>query len=451
MAVSYGGAPPDVRIIPYSPRKLQEELHDKVKRFSVLVMHRRFGKTVFAINHMIRHLLTVADHARPQGAYIAPTYGQAKRIAWEYFKDYARPIGARFNETELKITFPTGAVLYLYGAENPDAIRGNYFHIVVLDEYGDMHPRLYAEVVRPALSDYRGHALWIGTPKGANQFKKIFDVAAREMRAGNEDWFCDVKRASETGIIDAAELEEARRVMSSAEYEQEFECSWSAAIRGAYYAERMDKLRELGRIARLPHEPNLPVYTGWDLGMSDSTAIWFAQVFRGEYRLIDYYEASGEGLRHFVNVLKDKEYIYERHFFPHDVMVRELSTGASRQEVLAGFGVKATALPRLPVQDGIEAVRGILPNCWFDDGDWVSRGVEAVSHYHREWDDRRGDYRDRPVHDWSSHAADALRTLAIGLTRDFQRSSAADVVSSARRGRLADGRPLVVSGASREF
>ncbi|WP_119461831.1 terminase large subunit domain-containing protein [Rhodospirillaceae bacterium SYSU D60014] len=395
--------------LPYRPRPLQAELHRTLGRFNVLVAHRRFGKTVFCINELIAKAVANAL-VEPRYAYVAPFYRQAKSVAWDYLKHYTAPIpGVRHNESELRCDLPGGARIRLFGADDPDRLRGLYFDGVVLDEYAQMNPRVWSEVLRPALTDRKGWAIFIGTPMGRNGFWEIYDRATRE-----PDWFAARFRASETGVIDAGELAAARAVMSEDEYAQEFECSFDVAVTGSYYGKLIAAAEGEGRIGKVPWEPALPVHTAWDLGVGDSTAIWFCQQAGREVRLIDYYEASGVGLDHYAKVLSAKPYAYGEHLLPHDVRVTELGTGKSRLETLAGLGLRARVVANLPVDDGIQAVRNLLPRCWVD-AERCARGLEALRQYRREYDDKLKAFKARPLHDWTSHAADALRYLAVGL------------------------------------
>lgn len=409
-------------VIPYSPRPEQRLIHDSAARFRVVVAHRRLGKTVACVNELVKRAIDCTLE-RPRYAYIAPYRNQAKQVAWDYVQEYLRPIpGADFNQAELRADFLDRRVT-LYGADNPDALRGIYLDGAVLDEYADMDPRVWTEVIRPALADRGGWAVFIGTPKGKNAFYDLFRSVDK-----HKDWESLIFKASETGIVAKGELEDARAVMSEDQYEQEFECSFEAAIQGAYYGKDMRVAEEAGRIASIPWEPKVPVYTAWDLGIGDSTAIWCAQLVGNEIRLIDYYEASGVGLDHYAKILKDKPYVYERHLLPHDGDVKELGTGRSRREVLESLGLKTEIVKNLGVDDGINAVRTILPRCWFD-AKKCERGIEALRQYRRAYDDKLKAFRARPLHDWTSHASDAMRYLAVGMP-DRSRNAAAPKVNT---------------------
>jgi hypothetical protein len=401
--------------IPYKPRALQAEMHSSLKRWNVLVMHRRFGKTVFAVNHLIKHALT-CELPRPRVAFIAPTFTQAKRIAWDYVKYYASVIpGVSFNETELRVDFPNGGRLMLLSAENPDALRGIYLDMAIFDEFGMQNPRVWGEVVRPALSDREGAAIFLGTPAGHNHFFDLLEQARSEMENGSDQWYWKVVKASESGLVKEVELDAARAQMTPEQYEQEYECSFTAAIIGAYYGKLMAEADDEGRITRVPYDPAYPVHTAWDLGVNDSTAIWFAQVFRGgAVNVIDYYENGGVGLDHYADVINRKDYTYGDHLAPHDIEVRELGSGKSRLETAATLGLRFKVVPKMKVADGINAARMLLPKCYFDRDKCVT-GIEMLRQYRQEWDERRKMFRDHPRHDFTSHAADAFRYLAVGL------------------------------------
>lgn len=399
-----------------------------MRRFNVLVCHRRFGKTVLAVNELIDR----AIHCKlpsPRVAYLAPLRKQAKQVVWDYAKRYTAPIpGMKANEAELRIDLPGDRRLFIEGADNPDALRGLYLDAVALDEFGQMSPSVWREVIRPALADRQGVAIFIGTPKGRNEFHKLYDGALNGFPRDDKtrhpvdpNWFTALYRASETGVVDEQELASARRDMEEAEYAQEFECSFEAAIVGAYYGKLIAAADSEKRIGNVPWEPNLLVHTAWDLGIGDSTSIWFVQQVGREVRLIDYYEASGAGLDHYAKVLREKPYVYGDHLVPHDAEARELGTGKTRVETLASLGIRSRVVPRQDVDDGINAVRNILPRSWIDSAK-CARGIEALRNYRREWDDRLGAFRPRPLHDWASHGADALRTAAMGLREDTGKS-----------------------------
>jgi phage terminase large subunit len=394
-------------VIPYAPRPQQLLVHDALEgnRFAVAVCHRRFGKTVAAINHLIRAAMLCPKES-PRYAYVAPTYGQAKRVAFDYLLKFTEPLSPTANISELRVDF-YGRRISLYGADNPDSLRGIYLDGVVLDEVGDMNPKVWNEVLRPSLTDRLGWALFIGTPKGANHFKDLRDRAETE-----PGWKLLEFKASETGILPEAELAAAKKEMGEDKYAQEFECSFDSPVEGSYYASLLGKLAP-ERFQAFERDDLCKTYTAWDLGVGDSTAIWVCQVAGQERRLIDFYENHGVGLDSYVKWIRDSGYTQAEHILPHDVEVRELGSGKSRKEALQDLGLSITVCPRVSVDDGIQAVRRLLPNCYFHPK--TKQGLDALRNYRREYDERRNVFYDKPLHDWSSHAADAFRYLAVGM------------------------------------
>jgi len=408
-------APEQAVDLGYAPRPQQVALHQALEthRWVVAVCHRRMGKTVAAVNHLLVAALECGK-PRPRFGYIAPTYRMAKLIAWDYLKAFSAPLtGIEQRESDLIVNLPNSARVQLFGADNPDTLRGQYFDGVVFDEFGMHQANVFSEVVRPALADRRGWALFLGTPNGRNQFSQVADQATT-----TEGWAYLEFKASDTQLIPDDELTAARAIMTPDEYRQEFECSFEAAVKGSIYATELEQARADGRLTTVPVDPALPVDTDWDLGVGDSTSVVFSQSLRsGEVRIVDYYEASGEGFPHYAQVLQARGYTYGTHWAPHDIAVRELGTGKSRLEVAGTFGIKFQVTPRLTggrneVEDGIHAVRLLLPRCWFDLGRTKAL-VEALQHYRRDYNTRLQEFKATPVHDWASHAADAFRGLAV--------------------------------------
>jgi len=402
--------------LPYRPREQFKALHRRKSRWAICVTHRRAGKTVACINELV---LATGKCRRlfPRFAYIAPHLNQAKDVAWSYLKEYTATIpGRRVNESELWVELPGGARIRLYGADNPERLRGLYLDGVILDEFGDMDPAVWTQVVRPMLSDRNGWACFIGTPRGRNAFHALWT------RAGEDrDWYRLELKASKTRLLDAKELADARRMLSDDEYAQEYECSFDAAVRGAYWAKELKAIEEAGQITKVPHDPALPVHTGWDLGYRDSTVIWFFQVLGKETRVIDVVKGEGENLGWYVQRLQERpelhghkgNWVWGRHYLPHDVKAPELGTGKTRLEKLETLGIRTTVVENIPVADGIQAVRDLLPTCWFD-AERCKDGLEALRMYRRDFDPRREEYFTSPRHDWTSHYADAFRYFAVG-------------------------------------
>jgi hypothetical protein len=395
---------------PYAPRRAFLGLHQRTSRWAIAVAHRRAGKTVACVNDLIKEAAT-CEKANPRFAYIAPQLNQAKDIAWSYLLEYTDCFGPerKVNASELWVELPNnGARIRIYGADNPDRLRGIYLDGAVLDEFGDMDPTVWTQVIRPALSDRKGWAVFIGTPKGKNTFHKLWVIAE-----GDEDWFKLSLKASETRLLDDKELADAKKMMSDDEYAQEYECSFEAAVRGAYYGKEMNAAEDGERITTVPYDPRLQVHTAWDLGVADSTVIWFIQTHGRETRVIDVLKGEGVGLDWYVKRLQERDYLWGNHYLPHDVEVRELGTGKSRREVLGDLGITATVCPNIPIADGIQAVRMLLATTWFDKAK-CKDGIEALRMYRRDYDEKRQEFRVQPLHDWTSHYADALRYFAVG-------------------------------------
>lgn len=405
-------------IIPYSPRKAFLPFHNRKQRFSAVVAHRRAGKTVAHINELIKTALT-CKLPNPRVGYFAPLYNQAKETAWTYAKDFALVVpGAKANESELRIDFPNGGRFKLYGADNIHSLRGLYFDDVVLDEYADMRPSLFSEVIRPTLVDRRGRISFIGTPRGRNDFYKICNIA----KNSPEEWFFAELKASQTGLVPKDELESIKKSQTEEQYLQEFECSFDAAILGAFFGKDLYQAEQDGRIKNFDFDPSFKVHTAWDIGWSDDTSIWFYQVIAGEIRIIDYFFASGEKIEFYLNTLLKKPYNYGFHWLPHDAKAKTLASGGrSVQEQLSeglGWG-NIRIVPSLSFVDGIQAARQMLPRCWFNISN-CAEGIEALKQYQREWDEQRKCFKDKARHDWTSHPADAFRYLALSWQEDHK-------------------------------
>ncbi len=418
-------------VIPYKPRDIFIPYHESIKRFSLSVAHRRAGKTVARINKLIRKA-TECEKLNPRFRYIAPFYVQAKDIAWLYLKHYAEPLlahGGKINESELSITLPhNNAIIRLYGAENAERMRGVYSDGDVLDEVQGMSKSFLSQIILPSLADREGWLDASGTPKGwSNLLGELYKIA----KANPDDWFLQVLKASETDILPVEELERQRQLMSDNEYEQEFECSFDAAIQGAVYGKEMSAAEKDGRITdRVKYDPEYPVYTAWDLGFDDATAIWFYQVGVGELLFIDYYEYNLEGIDHYCDVLKGitrnpdgsvneqaythrKDYNYITHYVPHDAANKVQAAGGRSivEQAWKDHGVKMQVIPATSQQNGIEASRVTLARSWFNEID-CEQGLEALRNYHFQYDEDLKVFRSKPSHDWSSHGCKAYELAA---------------------------------------
>ena len=343
--------------------------------------------------------------------YVAPYRSQAKSVAWDYLKYFARPITKSSNEGDLIIELLNGAKIRLFGADNADAMRGLGFDGLYLDEYGDFKPSVWGNVIRPALSDKQGWCVFGGTPKGKNQFWNIYETS----RKLPNEWFNLSLPASKSKLLPESELEAARAQLAEDQYLQEYECSFEAAIVGAIWGTEMRKATEEGRITKVENQNEVKTHTAWDLGHTDDTAIWWYQVIAGEIHIVDYFALSGGTIEEFVSKIKEKPYNYGKHYLPHDARARTLASGGKSviEQMAAHLGINNLAIvPSLTVQDGIQAVRMALPRCWFD-AEKCADGIEALRQYQREYDEDKKAFRQTPKHDWTSHPADAMRMLAI--------------------------------------
>ena len=392
--------------IEYSPRYQFVPFHQRSQRWSCLVVHRRGGKTVACVNDLgARAIYTHKKEARY--AYIAPYYRQAKDVAWSYVKQYLKPMIRKVRESELRVELINDAWITLYGADNPDALRGIYLDGVVLDEFGDSRPSLWGSVILPTLVDRNGWAVFIGTPKGKNHFYKIYERSKKE--AG---WFNLTLKASESGIIAKSELGEIRAQMTEEEWEQEMECSFTASVKGTYYSDLITQLENKRQIAPgLQIRYNEPVFVATDLGYTDSTALWFWQLRPDGIAMIDYEEHSGQPLQFYFDLLDKKKYKYQEIWLPHDSKSKTLQTGRSTLEQFIQQGFPVRLAPKLSIQDGINAARLIMPTVWFDSVRCYD-GIEALRAYKRQFNEVTNSFSDHPLHDWSSNGADGFRVFS---------------------------------------
>lgn len=384
-------------------------------RRAVAVWHRRAGKDSTALNFTATQCMEVP------GLYwhMAPTSKQVRKIVWDNIDRQGRRIIDQVfpeevrsgqNGQEMKIELKSGSIWQCVGSDNYDSLVGANPRGVVFSEYSLADPKAW-DYIRPILAENGGWALFIYTPRGRNHGARLFDMAKN-----NPNWFAQKLTVDETNVISAQAIDEERAAgMEEEEIQQEFYCSFDAAIKGSYYGKLINLAEQDGRICSVPYDPSHPVMTAWDLGIGDSTAIWFVQAIGREIRIIDYYEASGVGLDHYVGVLNQKGYNYYLHILPHDADVSELGTGMRRIDTLKNMGIgRYKILPRASVDDGIHAARMIIPRCFFD-AKKCERGIDALRQYQKEWDDKLNMFKQRPLHDWTSHAADAFRYMALGV------------------------------------
>ena len=393
--------------IPYIPRAVFNPFHARAERGAILVCHRRLGKTVATINDILsKAVYTQKERARY--GYIAPFYSQAKQIAWDYLKHYSKEVAVKTSESALSVELFNGARCTLYGADNPDSFRGLYFDGVVVDEYGNCRPNLWSEILRPALSDRRGWWVFIGTPNGPNHFYEAWE---RAIAASPGQWYHLLAKSSETNILDAAELAAMRLEMTEDEYEQELECSWFAGVRGAFYAEEMKK----ARVGDFPVDAIQPCHYIFDLGFTDTTAVWRWQEYPEHIKVSLALEWDSRPIKFYIDWLhhqREQGLKMGNVWVPHDAKAKSLQTGRSIVEQMLSGGIVPRVVPKLDILDGIAAARQLFPQLVFDETGCYD-GLRALKSYHREWNDEKQAFMAKPLHDWSSNFADAFRYLAL--------------------------------------
>lgn len=388
------------------------------RKRAVLLWHRRAGKDSFGLNFTATRALETV------GLYwhLAPSQKQVRKIVWDNIDGkgrrvidqvWPRELRASMNIQEMRIELKNGSIWQCVGSDNYDSLVGANPRGVVFSEFALADPAAW-DYVRPILAENGGWALFLYTARGKNHGYTLYRMAQR-----NPEWFAQVLTVDDTQAIKPAAIEEERKSgMAEDLLQQEFYCSFEAANAGAYYGKQMQDAWRESRIGRVPLEPGVPCETWWDLGMDDSMSIWITQTVVREIRVVHYYEHSGEGLAHYATYLhewaKAKEARFTRHGMPHDIEVRELGTGKSRRDVCERqLDIRPISVaPVLDVESGIEQVRRILPQCWFDERE-CERGISALTEYAKVWDEKHKVFAPRPLHNWASHGADAFRTMAM--------------------------------------
>ena len=416
-------------IIPhnYKPRPYQMGLWDAMieskKKRAIYVWHRRAGKDLLALNRILYSAMFEAV-----GTYwhIFPSYAQGAKSVWQetnsegrkYIDYIPQELIAKKNEKELKITLKNGSIYQIVGSDNPDSLRGAGIKGAVFSEYAEQDPRAWG-TIQPMLLENNGWAMFNFTPKGQNHAYELYKMAQKMP----EVWHSEIKTAEETGVFTQEQLEQVKaEILSEGKtldfFNQEFLCSFNNPIEGAYYSKIIDDIDKQGRIGNYPYDPALPVYTFWDLGVGDATTIWFAQFIGNEVRIIDYIEDNNRGMNTYIKEVKDKPYIYEQHYAPHDIQIREFTNGKSRLETALELGLRFMIAPKLSIEDGIDAVRSILPKCFFNEPT-TRRGLLTIKNYKKEFDNKNNTFKLQPKHDWASHGADAFRYLAVSYRENI--------------------------------
>jgi hypothetical protein len=366
--------------------------------------------------------------------YLSPYLAQSKSIAWDYLVRYSQPVLAKSNQSELWVELINGSRIRLFGADNENALRGNYCDGIVLDEYADIRPSVWGQIIRPLLADRNGlggHKTWavfIGTPKGHNAFYDVYHNATKD-----QSWYVKVLRASQTELLEKSELEDAAKMMTQDQYLQEFECDFESSIVGAYYGKEMRQLTDQGRITDIEYDPMFPLFTSWDLGYSDDTTIWTWQVVHGEIRFLDYHSSNGQSIPFYTAYIAQQEIKYgakyKFHYLPHDARAKTLASGGKSIIEQLSAKIKLECLkivPNLSLQDGIQATRMMLLRSWFDPS--CEDGIECLRQYERSYNEDKKVFSDKPLHNWASHGADAARMAAIAWKEEAKLPSKDDSI-----------------------
>ena len=430
--------------IPYQfePRIYQKELfaaRDNGYNRLISILHRRAGKDKTMFNLMIRESLKRVGVYN----YFFPEFAQGRRVIWDgidgsgfKFLDHIPPqLIQSKNSTDMKIVLTNGSVLQIMGTDKFDKVRGSNPVGCVFSEYAFQNPKAW-NIIRPILAENKGWAAFNSSTNGKNHFHDLVQMALR-----NELWFVQNLNVTQTldengnrYVTDEVIEEERLSGMSEELIQQEFYNSWTANSQGFYYLSILEEMEKDKKIATVPYDYTAPVETWWDIGVGDYTCIWFTQTMGKTIHIIDYYSSNTKGIDHYAKVLQSKKYIYRSHNFPHDMINVEFGTGRTRYEVAEELfkGTRINLISKLSKEEGRNAVRMILPHCFFDKNK-CKEGLDGLRNYRKEWDDKHQIFKDNDVHDWASDPADAFRYLAVGITLPKSRSFRQDFMKASTK------------------
>lgn len=423
--------------LPYIPRNYQLDFEDAVeegKRRILLIWHRRAGKDVACWNFLIREALQTKNCGVYY--YLLPTQRHARKVIWDGIDESGRRfldfipkelIDGKPNQVEMRIRLISGSIIQLIGTDNYDSITGTNPRGCVFSEYALQDPKAWELVISPILLKNKGWAIFNSTPRGKNHLYDLY-----EMAVSNPEWYVQRLSVKDTGLISEEELNKERAEGRSEELiQQEYYTSFERGVEGTYYGRLIDQARQEGRITSVPHDPATTVDTYWDLGYGDSTAVIFLQRVGQELHIIDYYENHGEGLPHYIQYLKSKTYTYGKHYAPHDVEAGHLSMGMSLRLYAKELGLDYQVISRTDIEYGIERARAVLPRCWIDEVK-CKQLIKCLENYRKNFNEKMNCYSNTPVHDWSSHGADAMRYLAVGIGVFNSKGMSADDIRKMR-------------------
>ena len=415
----------------FKPRPYQLELFkamDSGYKRSIIVYHRRAGKDKSLFNMLIKK----AFERRGVYYYLFPEFAQGRRVIWDgvdgsgfkFLDHIPNVLIQRQNSTDMKIELVNGSIIQIIGTDKFDKVRGSNPVGCVFSEFAFQNPKAW-NIIRPIMAENKGWASFNSTPNGKNHFYDLFNMAEK-----NKNWYTQFLTVNDSVgwdgqpiITSEAIQDEIDAGMTEEMVQQEFFCNWTANSQGFYYLTHIEKSMEEGRITNVPFNPGSPVETWWDIGVGDNTVIWFTQTMGKAIHIIDYYKNNGKGLEHYAKELQRKPYVYRSHNFPHDMANTEFGSGRSRYEVAEELfkGTRLNIIQKIGLEDGINAVRMVLPSCYFDKVKCAD-GLDALRNYHRQYDEKLQEYKDKPVHDWASDPADAFRYMSVGVTLPKSRS-----------------------------
>ena len=426
----------------WTPRPYQMAVFEafrKGAKRAVLAWHRQAGKDDFALHY------TACASQQRVGNYwhLLPQSNQCRKVVWDAVNpqtgkrriDEAFPpeMRASTREQDMVIKFKNGSIWQLVGSDNFDSLVGSTPVGLVFSEYALADPLAWT-YLSPILAANNGYAMFISTPRGENHFFDLYTMAKDE-----PGWFVSRVTAETSGVFTPERLETERKQYIASlgpeegmsKFKQEYLCAFDEAISGSFYGAILDQMETNGQITSVPHDPALPVVTSWDLGMKDPTNVWFFQHYGMQIRVIDCYATTGQGADAYARMLKDRGYLYESHIMPHDVRVREIGANAkTRYEMLQSLGVyPITVAPRVPVYDGINAVRATLPRMWFDKKACAA-GLSALRSYHKEYDDVLKKFRDNPAKDWAGHYSDSMRYYCVGYRQPVKLKPVSEIMAN---------------------
>lgn len=386
----------------------------KFNRF-IQLWHRRSGKDKLDLNLIAREM---QKHVGIY-YYFFPTYAQGKKALWEgigkdgvrYIEHFPPELVESINHTEMKVKYKNGSIFQIIGTDDIDRVVGTNPRGVVFSEYSLQNPKAW-EYVRPILRENGGWAIFNFTARGKNHAFDLYETALT-----NPHWFVQKLTVEDTGVLTEADIQEERDAgMTEDMIQQEFYCSFTAAIMGSYYWTQYDEAERAGRFSNVPYDDTQPVYTVWDLGIADAMSIGFFQLIGQEVHMIDYLEKTGEGFPWFAHELQQRGYVYAKHFAPPDIKARELATGKTRHESAKALGITFDIVPDIGVQNGIDAARSLFKRLWADEErckDWL----RLIPQYTKEYDEDKKTFKDKPLHDWTSHGADMFRYAAVVISK----------------------------------